>query len=118
MLTLNLGRAQVARALATEFPLVGRTRVPAGRSGNEESTLCDPIDALILDLLAWLAPRSRSYEEVIDAWRTSCPRLPIWEEATDREYVEVREGEAGSLVVCLTSVGREFLNQHRGAGSP
>jgi len=76
--------------------------------------LRDPVHALILDLLEWIAPRPRSYAEVIDAWRTSCPRLPVWEEATDREYVEVREGDAGILVVCLTSVGREYLNQHRG----
>jgi D-3-phosphoglycerate dehydrogenase len=40
--------------------------------------MTDPVvDALILDLLAWLAVRGRSYEEVMDAWRTSCPKLPV-----------------------------------------
>jgi len=39
------------------------------------------LEALILDLADWLACRDRTYEEVMDAWRTSCPRLPVWEEA-------------------------------------
>jgi D-3-phosphoglycerate dehydrogenase len=74
----------------------------------------DPVQALILDLLEWIAPRPRSYAEVIDAWRTSCPRLPVWEEATDRRYVELREGDGGILVVSVTSLGRDFLTRHRG----
>jgi hypothetical protein len=48
------------------------------------------VEALILELLQWLAKRERSYEEVMDAWRTSCPRLPIWEEVNDRGLV-IRE---------------------------
>ena len=44
----------------------------------------DPvIDALILDLLEWLAKGERSYEQVMEAWRTSCPRLTVWEDAND-----------------------------------
>lgn len=74
----------------------------------------DPLKALILDLLEWIAPRPRPYPEVIDAWRTSCPRLPVWEEATDRNYVEVRGGEGGILVVGLTPLGRDFLDRNRG----
>jgi len=35
------------------------------------------VEALILDLLEWVATGERSYEEVMDAWRTSCPRLPV-----------------------------------------
>src|SRR5882672_2088597 len=34
------------------------------------------MEALILDVLQWLATRQRSYEEVMEAWRTSCPKLP------------------------------------------
>jgi hypothetical protein len=43
--------------------------------------LADPVDALILDLLGWIGPKPRAYSEVIEAWRTSCPRLPVWEES-------------------------------------
>jgi hypothetical protein len=38
-------------------------------------------ESLVLDLLEWLAQLDRSYDEVMDAWRTSCPRLPVWEDA-------------------------------------
>jgi hypothetical protein len=44
-------------------------------------------EALILDLLEWLANGDRTYEDVMDAWRTSCPKLTIWEDATDRGLV-------------------------------
>jgi hypothetical protein len=76
-------------------------------------TVGDPVPALILDLLEWVAPQPRRYSEVIDTWRTSCPRLPIWEEANERELVELRLQEGGVLFVCLTSKGREFLDRHR-----
>jgi hypothetical protein len=48
------------------------------------------VESLILDLLEWLATADRSYAEVMDAWRTSCPKLPVWEEANDRGLV-IRE---------------------------
>jgi hypothetical protein len=71
--------------------------------------MTDPVvDALILDLLAWLAIRDRSYEEVMDAWRTSCPKLPVWEEANDRGLLE-REEVSGRSVVGLSSSGRALL---------
>ena len=74
----------------------------------------DPVQALILDLLEWIAPHPRPYSEVIEAWRTSCPRLPVWEEATGRAFLELRRQEGGETFVCLTAYGREFLDRHRG----
>jgi D-3-phosphoglycerate dehydrogenase / 2-oxoglutarate reductase len=76
--------------------------------------MADPLDALILDLLESIAPHPRLYSEVIGAWRTSCPRLPVWEEATARGFIE-RRSDPGGALVCLTSVGRDFLMQHRHA---
>jgi hypothetical protein len=35
------------------------------------------LNPLILDLVEWVAEQPRAYEEVLDAWRTSCPRLTI-----------------------------------------
>ena len=55
-------------------------------------------EALILDLLEWAASRERTYEETMDAWRTSCPRLPVWEDATDRGLVQVQQINGRSLV--------------------
>ena len=55
----------------------------------------ETVDALVLDLLEWIGPAPRPYDEVLDAWRTSCPRLPVWEEANDRGFV-VRRAPARS----------------------
>ena len=49
--------------------------------------MTDVVETLILDLLEWVAGNERSYEEVMDAWRTSCPKLPVWEDANDRGLV-------------------------------
>jgi hypothetical protein len=71
---------------------------------------------LILDLLEWLTERDRSYEEVMDAWRTSCPRLPVWEDANDRGLVMKQQVE-GRCIVRITSSGLALLEQ-RSLGKP
>ena len=38
-------------------------------------------DALTLQMLDWIADGTYSYAEVLDVWRSSCPRLTIWEDA-------------------------------------
>jgi hypothetical protein len=70
------------------------------------------VEALILDLLEWLAKRDRSYEDAMGAWRTSCPRLPIWEEANDRGLVQTEEAN-GRCVVRVSSSGRAFLARRK-----
>jgi len=70
------------------------------------------VEALIFELLRWLATRDRSYEEVMDAWRTSCPRLPVWEDANDRGLV-MREEVNGRCIVRITSLGLALLEQHK-----
>jgi hypothetical protein len=74
--------------------------------------LADPVEALILDLLQWIGPRSRAYTEVIGAWRTSCPRLPVWEDANERGFIG-RHREDGRDLISVTAAGREFLTAHR-----
>jgi D-3-phosphoglycerate dehydrogenase len=68
--------------------------------------------SLILDLLEWLVRRDRSYEEVMDAWRTSCPRRPVWEDANDRGLV-MKEQVQGRCIVRITSSGLALLEQRR-----
>jgi len=70
------------------------------------------VEGLILDLLEWVDKQDRSYEEVMDAWRTSCPKLPVWEDATDRGLVTVGAAQ-GRNIVLLTSAGHALLEQHR-----
>lgn len=61
----------------------------------------DPVDALIVDLLEWIGPAPRPCADVLEAWRTSCPRLPVWEEANARGYVDrvTVPGEGAHVVV-------------------
>jgi hypothetical protein len=73
----------------------------------------DGVDALILDLLEWLGPEPRPYAEVLDAWRTSCPRLPVWEEANDRGLIARRRAREGGVVVAVSAAGTEHLRRHR-----
>ncbi|MDP6688308.1 MAG: hypothetical protein QF384_02315 [Alphaproteobacteria bacterium] len=67
-------------------------------------------DALILDLVQWVAQRPRPYDEVMEAWRTSCPRLTIWEDAVERKLLR-REIQAGKgAMVRITPSGLAFLS--------
>jgi hypothetical protein len=75
--------------------------------------MADPVDALILDLLEWIGQEPRAYSEVIAAWRTSCPRLPVWEEANARGFIERQHEPGTEAMVSVTASGREFLGKRR-----
>jgi len=69
----------------------------------------EPADPLVLDFVEWVAREARPYAEVVSTWRTSCPRLTIWEDAEDSGYV-TRETVAGlGLVVVVTKDGERLL---------
>lgn len=67
---------------------------------------------LVLDLLAWLKPAPKPYQDVMDAWRTSCPRLTVWEDSVDAGFVEKRITRGG-VMVAITDSGRRHLSQER-----
>jgi len=71
----------------------------------------DTVDSLLCELLTWLGQTERPYAEVMDAWRTSCPRLPVWEDANDRGFVAQRHVAGQEPLVELTPLGREFLER-------
>jgi len=74
-----------------------------------------PALPLLLDFLAWLAPAPRPYAEVMETWRTSCPRLTVWEDAVDLGLV-ARQGRAPEApVVTLTPRGRLALQRSQTA---
>ena len=80
---------------------------------TKENLMVDTvIETLILDLLDWLASAERTYEEVMDAWRTSCPKLPVWEDANDRGLVET-EQVGGRSVVKATPSGLALLERQQ-----
>ncbi len=79
-----------------------------------------PNEALVLDLVEWVARGPRGYDEVMRAWRTTCPRLTIWEDAVDAGLVR----QSGTTVE-VTALGIELLRARDrptavtpGAGDP
>jgi hypothetical protein len=77
--------------------------------------MSDPVAPLVLDLLEWLAAEPRSYRDVLDAWRTSCPRLPIWETANEQGLLEHHHSPGSEALVALSAKGRAHLHQARPA---
>jgi hypothetical protein len=57
-----------------------------------------------LELLVWLDRRERTYAETMEAWRSHCPRLTVWEDALAERLVAVRGRR-----VLVTSTGRAAL---------
>jgi hypothetical protein len=78
--------------------------------------MTDNVEDLILDLLEWLGPSPRPYFEVLEAWRTSCPRLPVWEEANDRGFVVRDHGPQGGQFISVSESGAEHLRKCRPLG--
>ena len=70
-------------------------------------------DASTLELLAWLSSRPRSYAETMDAWRTYCPRLSVWENAVLAGLVRVAERR-----VELTPSGEAALGCRKREATP
>jgi len=70
------------------------------------------VDNLLLDLVEWVGMKERSYQEALDVWRTSCPKLPVWEEAIDQGLLE-RDFANGRWLVRVTPAGLALL-QERG----
>ncbi|HZQ14470.1 MAG TPA: hypothetical protein VFB31_16835 [Pseudolabrys sp.] len=71
------------------------------------------LDSLVLDLLEWIAKEPRTYRQTMDAWRTSCPRLAVWEEAVDRGLVARGVDRDGRVNVKVTASGMRFLRTAR-----
>ena len=65
--------------------------------------------SLVLDLVEWVARRPRTYDDVMEAWRTSCPRLTIWEDAVDHGLVARHRTDNGQTLVAVTERGRALL---------
>ena len=74
--------------------------------------MSNSVDALILDLLEYVAVKQRTYDDVLEAWHTSCPKLPVWEEANDRGLI-ARERAKGCAIVRVTAAGAALLKERR-----
>jgi hypothetical protein len=74
------------------------------------------MSALTIQFLSWIAAKPRTYGDTMEAWRTSCPRLTIWEDAVGDGLIAFRGGGAmKDRSVVLTERGYTALNAHRAA---
>jgi hypothetical protein len=78
--------------------------------------MSETVESLILDLLEWIGPDSRPYAETMDAWRTSCPRLPVWEDALDAGFITRFRDPGETARVIVSSAGLDHLRTHRPGG--
>lgn len=79
-------------------------------STDQTGTSAENLDPLILDMLEWIAKAPRTYADVMEAWRTSCPRLTVWEDAVDRGFIARRRHFDDSIEVSVTGAGLAFLD--------
>ncbi len=68
----------------------------------------DTVEPLVRDLVEWVRT-ARPYQEVMDAWKTSCPRLPVWEEATSRGLLFCARDPDGTEWVHVSEEGKKLL---------
>ncbi|XUM24445.1 hypothetical protein ACRAVF_15425 [Bradyrhizobium oligotrophicum S58] len=69
-------------------------------------------DPLVLDFVEWVARAPRSHAEVVATWRTSCPRLTVWEDAADLGYVTREAIAGGGIVITVTDAGAQVLRDN------
>jgi hypothetical protein len=81
--------------------------------------MSDTLDPLVRDLVEWVAKEPRPYPEVMEVWRTSCPRLTVWENAVDHGYVTRQSIQGRGAMVTITALGQQFLLRSMdGSGLP
>jgi len=65
----------------------------------------------IIEFLKWISLRPRTYGEAMESWRSTCPRLTIWEDALAKGYIQVESGTAmDQSKVTLTDRGQSLLD--------
>jgi SAM-dependent methyltransferase len=84
----------------------------------EPTSEAETVESLLLDLLEWVGSEARPYAEVMEAWRTSCPRLPVWEEANGRGFLERRHQPGRGELVCVSTIGARHLRARRPPPAP
>ncbi|MBO0758384.1 MAG: hypothetical protein J2P54_21245 [Bradyrhizobiaceae bacterium] len=71
-----------------------------------------PVSALTLQFLTWISAEPRTYADAMEAWRTTCPRMPIWEDAVSEGLVELNgSGSMRERRVTLSARARTILDR-------
>jgi hypothetical protein len=83
------------------------------RTSHDATPVAAAIGPLTRDFLAWVAIRPRSYVETMEAWRSSCPRFTVWEDAIGDDLVRVENGgpTMADAEVVLTPRGHAMLDE-------
>jgi hypothetical protein len=71
----------------------------------------EPASLIMVQFLTWVADRPRTYGDVMEAWRSTCPRLSVWEDAIIDGLVRIASGDIRE--VTLTTQGRAMLARHQ-----
>lgn len=71
--------------------------------------MSDIMEPLILDLVQYVVDEPKPYAEIMDGWRTSCPRLTVWEDAVDQGLVRREPMAGGGFQVAATASGVALL---------
>jgi hypothetical protein len=86
----------------------GRRHILGTALNHRDPTVPEPSRALTLQLLEWISERPRTYAEVLETWRTTCPRLSIWEDACIDGLVDC---DSQSRIVSVSAKGRALLQE-------
>ena len=83
----------------------------ARRPAMAAQSQASPADLLMQNFLIWLDAAPRDYGAVMEGWRSSCPRLSIWEDALAEGLVRIEpvSGAMATTRVALTAAGRARL---------
>jgi hypothetical protein len=71
---------------------------------------------IMIQFLAWIADRPRNYAQTMDAWRSSCPRLSVWEDAIIEGLIRIESNANRSIG--LTPRGAAVLAQAQPQTAP
>jgi hypothetical protein len=72
--------------------------------------MAEPASLLMLEFLSWVSTRPRTYAEAMEAWRSTCPRHTIWEDALIEGFIEFARNGSQSEVT-LTAAGRALVDE-------
>jgi hypothetical protein len=74
-----------------------------------EAAMSEEPSLIMIQFLAWVADRPRNYAQTMEAWRSSCPRLSVWEDAIIESLVRIESN--ANRTVCLTKRGSAVLER-------
>lgn len=77
-----------------------------------EHAIDAPVSPLALEFLSWISIRPRTYAATMEAWRSTCPRNTVWEDALIEGLIQIESGGTmNQSEVILTPRGRALVDR-------